>query len=315
MKQALVILSALVALAGRARAQEEALPTVSAADAAAVQKINQLGGGAMPVAANTQALSVNFSLGVSKIDDAALDSVKGVAEQVVWLNLGGTAVTDAGLKALAGLKNLRRLHLERTAVGDAGLEHVKGLGELQYLNLYGTKVTDAAAAALGGLKKLKSLYLWQTGVTEAGAAALAKALPGCYINRGVDAPAKIVEIAKPEGPKAVNAKCPVTGKDVDASITFSHENQLIAFCCKDCCGKFAKEPAKFIEKVENFKKAEKKDGKKAVNTKCPLSDKAVDAAFTFTYKDQVIAFCCKDCCGKFAKEPEKFVAKVEGFKK
>jgi YHS domain-containing protein len=35
---------------------------------------------------------------------------------------------------------------------------------------------------------------------------------------------------------------------------------------------------------------------------------------TFTYKDQVIGFCCKDCCGKFAKEPEKYIAKVKEFK-
>src|SRR5688572_270756 len=83
-------------------AQEEQLPTVPAADAAAVQKINALGGGAMPLAANTNLLSVNFSLAGSKIDDAALDSLKGVSEQLVWLNLANTAVTDAGLKALAG---------------------------------------------------------------------------------------------------------------------------------------------------------------------------------------------------------------------
>jgi YHS domain-containing protein len=244
-----------------------------------------------------------------------------VAEQVVWLNLGGTAVTDAGLKALAGLKNLRRLHLERTAAGDAGVEHLKGLADLQYLNLYGTKVTDAAVASLSCLKKLKSLYLWQTAVTEAGGEALKKALPGCYVNRGVDAPAKVVEIPKPEGPKAINVKCPVNGKDVDAAVTCTHEGQVIAFCCKDCCSQFTKEPAKFIDKVENFKKgAAKPDEKKAaagkaVNAKCPVNGKDVDAAVTFKYKDQLVGFCCKNCCGQFAKEPEKFVAKVEGLAK
>jgi YHS domain-containing protein len=316
MRTSLLAVSMLALAASAGRAQEEALPTVPAADAAAVQKINQLGGGALPVAANTQALSVNFSLAGAKIDDAALESLKGVADQVVWLNLGGTAVTDAGLKALAGLKNLRRLHLERTGTGDAGVEHLKGLADLQYLNLYGTKVTDAAVASLSGLKKLKSLYLWQTAVTEAGAETLKKALPGCYVNRGVDPPAKVVEIPKPEGPKAINAKCPVSGKDVDAAVTFTHEGQLIAFCCKDCCGQFAKEPAKFIDKVENFKKgAAKPDPKKAVNAKCPVSGKDVDPAVTFKYKDQLVGFCCKNCCGQFAKEPEKFAAKVEGLKK
>jgi hypothetical protein len=189
----LAFLSA-VAFAG---AQEDQLPTAPPADAAALQKINALGGGAMPLAANTNLISVNFSLAGSKIDDAALESLKGVSEQLVWLNLANTGVTDAGLKSLAGFKNLRRLHLEKTAVGDEGVSSLKGLSELTYVNLYSTKVTDKGLAALSGLKKLKNVYLWQTAVTDAGAADLAKAVPGIYINRGIDPPAKVVEIAAP----------------------------------------------------------------------------------------------------------------------
>lgn len=187
----------IVALAG---AQEDQLPTAPPADAAAIQKINALGGGAMPLAANTNLISVNFSLAGAKIDDAALESLKAVGEQLVWLNLANTSVTDAGLKVLAAFKNLRRLHLEKTGVGDEGLASVKGLAEIQYLNLYGTKVTDKGLATLSGLKKLKNVYLWQTAVTDAGAADLAKALPGLYINRGIDPPAKVVEIAAPPAP-------------------------------------------------------------------------------------------------------------------
>jgi hypothetical protein len=201
---ALAFLS-LVAFAG---AQEEQLPTAPPADAAAVQKINALGGGAMPLAANTNLISVNFSLAGSKIDDAALESLKGVSEQLVWLNLANTSVTDAGLKSLAGLKNLRRLHLERTGVGDEGLASVKNLGELTYLNLYSTKVTDKGLASITGLKKLKNVYLWQTAVTDGGAADLAKAVPGIYINRGIDPPAKVVEIAAPPAPPPAPAAAP-----------------------------------------------------------------------------------------------------------
>ena len=215
MKQIPLVLAFLsvVALAG---AQEDQLPTAPPADAAAVQKINALGGGAMPLAANTNLISVNFSLAGSKIDDAALDSLKGVAEQLVWLNLANTGVTDAGLKVLAGFKNLRRLHLEKTGVGDEGLASVKGLAEIQYLNLYGSKVTDKGLASLAGLKKLKNVYLWQTAVTDAGAADLAKALPGLYINRGIDPPAKVVEIAAPPAPPAAPAAAFAGVKDVMA---------------------------------------------------------------------------------------------------
>jgi YHS domain-containing protein len=326
MKTLALVLS-LLAAAGLARAQEDQLPTAPPADAAAVQKINALGGGAMPLAANTNLISVNFSLAGSKIDDAALETLKGISEQLVWLNLANTAVTDGGLKVLSGFKNLRRLHLEKTGVGDVGLAWVKGLSELQYLNLYSTKVTDKGLASLSGLKKLKNLYLWQTAVTEAGAGELAKALPGIYINRGIDPPAKVVEIAAPApapaaaaSVKPINAKCPVSGKDIDLAKTSTYKGQLIAFCCDNCKGKFDADPAKFIGKVPEFKepaekKEEKKDEKKAINTKCPLSGKDVDLAQTVEYQKQVIAFCCPNCKGKFEKDPEKYIDKVKEFNK
>lgn len=258
MKKLSIVLSFL-AVASIARAQDEQLPAAPPADAQALQKINALGGGAMPIAANTNLLSVNFSLAGSKIDDAALESLKGVSAQLVWLNLANTSVTDAGLKVLPGLKNLRRLHLEKTAVGDEGVASIKGLTELQYVNLYGTKVTDKGIASLSGLKKLKNVYLWQTAVTDVGVAELAKAITGIYINRGIDPPAKVVEIAAPApapavaAAKPINAKCPLTGKDIDASKSSTYKTQLIAFCCDNCKGKFDAEPAKFISKVAEFK--------------------------------------------------------------
>ena len=61
----------------------------------------------------------------------------------------GTKVSDAGLKHLKGLTQLRRLDLDRTKVSDAGLEHLKGLTQLRRLDLGDTKVTDA------GVKKLQ----------------------------------------------------------------------------------------------------------------------------------------------------------------
>lgn len=313
----------LVAFAG---AQEEQLPTAPPADAAAVQKINALGGGAMPLAANTNLLSVNFSLAGSKIDDAALESLKGVSEQLVWLNLANTSVTDAGLKGLSGFKNLRRLHLEKTGVGDEGLAAVKSLGELTYLNLYSTKVTDKGLAHLAGLKKLKNVYLWQTAVTDGGAAELAKAVPGIYINRGIDPPAKVVEIAAPApapaekkddkaAAKPINAKCPFSGKDLNPEANATYKGQVIGFCCKDCLAKFNADPDKLIEKVKEFKKDEKKADAKPINAKCPFSNKDVNPEATVTYQNQVIGLCCNDCKAKFAKEPEKYIEKVKEFKK
>ena len=57
---------------------------------------------------------------------------------------------------------------------------------------------------------------------------------------------------KPEEPKklvAINAKCPVSGEDVDASFVSLFENKGVGFCCEDCQKKFLKEPAKFKDKI------------------------------------------------------------------
>ena len=173
-------------------------------DPALVEKIQELGGRVMRVAADDPAVEIAFNLGRSqdglrKVDATdsdgpeapALDGELAVLKdlgQLVSLHLGGTDVTDEGLVHLAGLTALKRLHLEKTRVSDAGLAHLASLESLSYLNLYQTGVTDAGIAHLEGLKNLKSLYLWQTKVTPEGAEKLSQALPECHIDLGWKAP-------------------------------------------------------------------------------------------------------------------------------
>lgn len=183
------------AMIGSATAQEEEGP-----DSAIVQKVDQLGGTVMKIAQNEGGLEVYFHLGrnhdgLRQFESPkpgapkppALDGELGLLkemENLVWLHLGGTDVTDQGLPHLAGLTSLTRLHLERTKVSDAGLAHLKDLQNLAYLNLYQTGITDAGLAHLEGLKGLKNLYLWQAKVTEAGVEKLQQALPDCKIDVG-----------------------------------------------------------------------------------------------------------------------------------
>ena len=87
---------------------------------------------------------------------------------VIGVNLFGRKVTDAGLKELAGLKNLTTLGLGDTEVTDAGLTELAALTNLTQLSLYGTGVTDAGLKQLAPLKNLTSLDLSGTGVTDAG---------------------------------------------------------------------------------------------------------------------------------------------------
>ncbi len=119
--------------------------------------------------------------------DAQAELLAPLKNQLVWLKLGNTQISDAGLKTVGNLTNLTRLSLENTAVTDAGLASIARLPHLQYLNLYRTKVTDRGILQLAAAAKLKALYLWQTAVTTAGAEALKKVLLQTEINIGAPA--------------------------------------------------------------------------------------------------------------------------------
>src|SRR5262245_16413001 len=83
-------------------------------------------------------------------------------------------VTDAALKELAGLKNLRRLDLSFTQVTDAGLKELAGLTGLQTLNLDGDRISDAGLKGLSELTGLQTLELNTTRVTNQGLKELAR---------------------------------------------------------------------------------------------------------------------------------------------
>lgn len=176
----ILLLPALLALSLHAADQPAADPAIKAA----LDKVNATGASLMPIAADGKTYRFTALNVAKEFGDAGLAPLAPIADKVVSLDLARTKVTDAGLAAVAAMKNLTELHLEGTAVSDAGLDHLKGLAALEYLNLYNTKVTDKGLTTIAGLSKLKSLYLWQSGVTKAGVTALKAKLPKTHINNG-----------------------------------------------------------------------------------------------------------------------------------
>lgn len=260
---------------------------MSAGQKDAVTKLQAKGALVIPVAANTDALIVSLSNVGKNAGDADLVLVKALPK-VEQLDLRNSAITNAGLANLEGMASLTHLHLEGTGVTDEGLTHLKGLGALTYLNLYNTAVTDKGVSELSGLKNLRQLYLWQTKVTEAGVGGLKKSLPTLTVNRGEEMtmttqPATPVKVevkpvtkkdkakpddkkheekkpaaatataatatAAPTSAKAVNTKCPVSGKDVDPAHVVLYEGKAVGLCCEKCEAKFVAEPKKYIDKV------------------------------------------------------------------
>jgi internalin A len=93
-------------------------------------------------------------------------------------------VTDVGIQELAKLKELQGLYIPNTKVTDEGLRHLSNLKKLQKLDLRETKVTDVGLKYLERLPKLDFIDLKRTAVTEAGVNQLRKMLPGCRIVAG-----------------------------------------------------------------------------------------------------------------------------------
>ncbi|MEM7205639.1 MAG: c-type cytochrome domain-containing protein [Planctomycetota bacterium] len=218
----------------------------AAAREAALLKLGQQGALATVVAEDTDAVDVSFALQGPSVSDGELALLDGLEPVLVWLDLSRTGVTEAGVARLERFAQLRRLNLSQTQVGDAAVAKLRALPRLEVLNLFGTQVTDAATATLAELDALRVVYLWQTGVTSEGVATLRAARPGIKVDVGADAQA-IRDVTTALAP--VNAKCPLTGDDIDPVFTHRHEDTMLAFCCNNCREKFIAKPEDFAEQV------------------------------------------------------------------
>ena len=124
------------------------------------------------------------AVNAANFGDAQIALLAPLSEQIAWLKLGGTKITDAALKEISKLKNLNKIHLEHTAVSDAGISNLKNLPYLEYVNLVDTKVTDAGLKDIAAMKGLKSIYVWQSAVTDSAVGLVSKQYPGLTVING-----------------------------------------------------------------------------------------------------------------------------------
>lgn len=111
--------------------------------------------------------------GSRQLTDAGLRPLAGMP-QLRRLNLSGAQITDRGLEVLQHLRSLQRFQLTwQGTVTDAGVAHLSACEALEDVNLLGTPVGDGAIRALRGKNHLRS---FKTGrmVTDAGLALLSE---------------------------------------------------------------------------------------------------------------------------------------------
>ncbi len=156
---------------------------VAKADVKVLERLKDAGVMAIPVARNSNYLSVSF-VTAPKGADSLVEALKPIAKQIISLKLDDTDISDKSMETISQFSNLRRLHLSRTAVTDQGIAKLASLEHLHSLNLVGTKVTAGGLNALGGLKNLKNLYLYQSGVQSTDMEVLKKIFPATNIDSG-----------------------------------------------------------------------------------------------------------------------------------
>jgi hypothetical protein len=169
--------SVQVILEGRLQGSgAEAPPERAATLAMAARIAGTFGILARPLSPDGPWLDVNARPLGKGFGDKDLARLAPIAPAIQWLDLGNTAVTDAGLATLGTMRRLQRLHLDQLPITDDGLARLSHLTQLEYLNLRGTRVTDKGMPALRTLPRLRALYVWQTAVTPAAVQALSDAL-------------------------------------------------------------------------------------------------------------------------------------------
>jgi hypothetical protein len=97
--------------------------------------------------------------------------MRGLEDLLIW---DARSVTDGGVAHLAGLKNLKNIHISHSNLTDASLALLSGLPAIETLSLQQNHFSDEGLTRLTGKERLKRLYigLGDLRVTDAGLAHL-----------------------------------------------------------------------------------------------------------------------------------------------
>ena len=120
-------------------------------------------------------------LGRTAVTDEGVRNLAG-AVQLRDLNLDGTSITDETLRVIGNLHQLEELDLSSTHVTDQGLEELQRLKRLRVLWLSNTKISDEGLIHLANLKSLEQLHTDRTRVTPQGLKSLGRSLPSLSTN-------------------------------------------------------------------------------------------------------------------------------------
>ncbi len=228
-------------------------PRVASNDPAAVETLRARLVHAEPLARDSSLLIVSFSAVAKDTGDAeAAELLEPLLAQTADLSLARTRITDASMQLFARMPNLSRLDVRDTAVTDGGVKALAGHAQLAELVLARTKLSDAAIDALLALPALKKVFVWNSGLSVQALARLRLQRPDLAIEAGAASDARPLETEKDfvlAKATPVNRICPVTGQPVDPAQQIVFKGRVVGFCCPKCPAAFLADPAKYESKL------------------------------------------------------------------
>lgn len=101
--------------------------------------------------------------------------------------------------------------------------------------------------------------------------------------------------------------CVISGEELGGMgdpVEKLYMNRLVRFCCERCVGKFEKDLAGGMAKLDA---AYAEAQRAAANTACPVSGEELDdEAIELVAGQKLVRFCCEKCEAKFRKNPERY---------
>lgn len=156
---------------------------VEQADPKVIQSLKDRGVIVLPVAANSNYLTVSF-VSLTNITTQDLNWLAALQKQLLSLKIGNTNINDSALTIIGKCSQLIFLQLNNTKITDIGMPLLSSLQNLRSLNIVGTAISSKGLQALQKLKSLQSVYTYQSKVTAADWPALKKMFPNTVLDSG-----------------------------------------------------------------------------------------------------------------------------------
>ncbi len=115
------------------------------------------------------------------LTDLGLKHYLAVVPAPVKLDLSKWTITNAGMKEIGKITDLRHLNISNARINDDGMKEIAGLTQLVYLEMMHTKVTDDGLRELFSLRQLRYLNLTRTRVSPRGLTQFRQAHPNVKI--------------------------------------------------------------------------------------------------------------------------------------